>query len=71
MLSLVVAMSALNIRGVNDRTAKRLKERARRYGVSVNRLVLSLLQDAVGTAPKPGKRPGYHDLDSLFGTWSD
>jgi len=65
-------MAALAVRGLSARTARRLKEVARKSGVSVNKLVVSVLERAAGTAPvAPAGRPLHHDLDELLGTWSE
>ncbi len=61
-------MAALMIRGIDDRTAKMLKERAAKEGTSVNRIVIRLLRQSLGTEKK-SRRVEYHDLDHLAGTW--
>lgn len=62
-------MSSLNIRGLDEETAARLKEAARSRGVSVNRLAVELLRRGVGLAPHR-RAEGHHDLDHLAGTWT-
>ena len=63
-------MTNLSLRGLDDATAKRLKLEAQRRGLSVNALVIRLLQESLGTRkPTPWRAP-YHDLDLLAGTWS-
>jgi hypothetical protein len=67
-----VIIPAIHIRGLDERTARRLKEEARRRGVSVNRFVVSLLERVAGTAAASlAERPVFHDLDPLIGTWSN
>jgi len=64
-------VAALAVRGIDARTARRLKEVARKRGVSVNKLVVGVLREAVGSGPGPAAgRPVHHDLDDLLGTWS-
>lgn len=58
----------LTIRGVSPELLKSLKLSAKRHGCSVNQTVLNLLQTASGLTPQA---PSYHDLDDLFGSWTD
>ncbi len=62
-------MATMTLRGVDDRIAAVLKERARKEGTSVNALMLRLLKESLGIEKK--KRGAvYDDLDHLAGTWS-
>ena len=61
-------MAVLTIRGCDEYLAGILKETSRRRGISVNRLVLETLQNALIGREKKPKR--YTDLDDLAGTWS-
>lgn len=62
-------MPNLSLRGLDDKTAKRLKAEARRRGVSVNALILQLVRQGVGLEKPEMVRGPYHDLDTLAGTW--
>lgn len=63
-------MATLSIRGLDEKTAKILKDQARRSGRSVNLQVLELIRKGLGlTAPGAGSH-AYTDLDHLAGTWS-
>jgi hypothetical protein len=64
-------MTQLTIRGVDGNLQQILKHEAERRGQSVNRYVLSLLQEAAGVL-KEGSRvpPEFRDLDHLAGTWT-
>lgn len=62
-------MSQLTLRDVDEHLSVALKREAQRRGISVNRLVLQLLREAVGQAPARAPLP-YTDLDHLAGTWS-
>lgn len=63
------------IRGIDGTLERRLREEARRRGLSLNRTVLLLLRQATGLAKPteyPERRPKrFTDLDHLAGTWSD
>ncbi len=53
------------IRGVSDQTDRLVREKAARYGSSLNETALKLLEEGVGTR---GERE-FHDLDAYAGTW--
>jgi hypothetical protein len=63
-----VMMSALTLRGLDEHASKRLKEEARRRGVSVNALLRTLVSEGLGIS-RPVRRRRHHDLDALAGTW--
>ena len=61
-------MAVITLRRVDELTAKTLKERAQKEGLSVNSFLLQLVRDSL----KIGKKKRsivYHDLDHLAGTW--
>jgi len=64
-------MTSLSIRGLDNRTARILKDHAQRSGKSVNRQVLELIQKGLGLTTPEGGRGARPDLDHLAGTWSD
>jgi len=66
-----VAMKQLTIRGVNRDVERRIRDLARKEGVSLNKAVLRLLQAAA--APAPAEKNGKigHSLDRFCGTMSD
>jgi len=62
-------MTTMTLRGIDERTALALKEKARKEGTSVNALLLRVLKESLGIEKK--KRDFvYDDLDHLAGTWS-
>ena len=62
-------MATLTLRGVDEATARTLKEKAKSEGVSVNALLLSLIRRGMNIGKQ--KRPTIHqDLDGLAGTWT-
>ena len=63
-------MKSITIHKLDEVLSRVLEERARREGVSINRLVKKLLRAALGLekAPEPDHRDEFLDL---FGTWSD
>jgi len=64
-------MRSLSIRGVDDRLATLLKREAAAGHKSVNQLVLETLRERVGLDKKKRFTEEYHELDHLFGRWSE
>ena len=62
-------MANLSVRGVGEKSLQRIKQTAKRRGVSVNRLITDMLNSETGFAPAAKQFPIYHDLDKLAGTW--
>jgi hypothetical protein len=61
-------MAIITLRKVDELTAKTLKERARKEGLSVNSFLLQLVRDSLKIGKKK-RSVAYHDLDHLAGTW--
>lgn len=62
-------MAVMTIRGIDERMAKILKDRAAKEGSSINALMLKVLREFL----QPGgakKNILFDDLDHLAGTWS-
>ena len=64
-------MSNLSIRGIDPNLATTLKQQAQESGKSVNQLVLDVLKEHTGHHKKKLFTQEYHDLDFLFGRWTD
>jgi hypothetical protein len=65
-------MTQLTVRGVDGGLHHFLQQEAERRGQSINRYVLSLLQEAAGVGNGDPQTPiVYHDLDHLAGTWAE
>lgn len=62
-------MKAITVRNIPPGVAKAVKEKARKEGLSLNRAVVRLLEEAAGVTAR-GKPVVHHDLDHLAGTWS-
>lgn len=58
------------IRNLDDKAAFCLKSLAKKEGVSMNSLVLKIINRAVGLEKEPCKVQLYDDLDYLAGTWN-
>ena len=64
-------MSNLSIRGIDQDLAITLKQQAQESGKSVNQLVLDVLKEHTGHHKKKLFTQEYHDLDFLFGQWTE
>ena len=62
-------MTTMTLRGIDERIAAALKEKARKEGTSVNAFVLRVLKESLGIEKKK-RGVVYDDLDHLAGTWS-
>jgi len=63
-------MGTMTLRGIDERIAGALKERARKEDTSVNTVMLGILKKSLGLEKKK-RSILYDDLDHLAGTWSD
>lgn len=62
-------MANISVRGVDEKALRRLKEAARKRGISLNGLITEMLNE--GTGQKRPVTPVEHDdLDRFSGTWS-
>ena len=64
-------MGSMSIRGVDEQLSALLKQQAAIAGKSLNQLVLEMLKKNVGMEKKKKFTQEYHDLDHLFGSWSE
>ena len=62
-------MKALTIRDVPKEIEKKVKQLAVQKNISLNKAVISLLEETAET--KKRKRTLYHDLDHLAGSWNN
>jgi plasmid stability protein len=62
-------MPTMTLRGIDEKTAEALKERAQKEGTSVNAVPLRLIRESLGL-DKRRRNVVYDDLDHLAGTWS-
>lgn len=59
-------MKAMSVRYIEEITFEKLKIAAKETGLSVNKFVLKLLENAVN---KDSER--FHDLDEFLGSWEN
>ena len=61
----------ITVRNLPQQLEVALKLRASREGKSLNRAVIELLEQALGLAGGQHRGRRHHELDSLFGSWSE
>ena len=64
-------MNSLTIRGIDEKLKRALKERAQYEHISMNNLVLRILQKKLIEDEESKVLKTYDDLDHLAGTWSE
>jgi hypothetical protein len=62
-------MTAITLRKIPSQLQKIIRQRAAQEGLSLNRTVLRMLEEAAGQRTG-GDRAAHDDLDHLAGTWS-
>jgi hypothetical protein len=64
-------MKTITLRGIDEELSSALTQAARRDEKSINQFVLDRLRSDVGLKKEPRFTATYHDLDDLFGSWSE
>ena len=65
-------MKSLTIRGIPPDMEKIIKNEAKETNLSLNKALLSVLEKAAGARAQTKKtKTIYHDLDHLFGRWTE
>jgi len=63
-------MGAITVRNLPPDLARAIRQKAKQERTSLNRTVISLLEEATGLGRPAKKAVLHHDLDHLFGCWS-
>jgi hypothetical protein len=64
-------MKAVTLRSLPPNVAEAIRKEANRKGMSLNKAVISLLENRLGVREKKKSRQTrHHDLDHLAGSWS-
>jgi homogentisate 1,2-dioxygenase len=63
-------MTALTLRRIPFPVEKAIREKAAREQVSLNKAVVGILEETI-SGKKKTKSRRYHDLDWMYGIWSD
>jgi len=64
-------MKTLTIRGIDPKLSETIKEAAKNESMSVNQLLVNILKKYFGHSKEKQFTKKYHDLDDLFGRWSE
>lgn len=64
-----MATSNFHLRNMTANVMLLLKKKASEQKISINSLILQLIEQGMDIA-RPKRRPVFHDLDYLAGTWS-
>ncbi len=60
------------IHNIDSETMRYLQAEAKKKrGISIDTLILQLIQESIHINQKLGKNHIYHDLDALAGTWNE
>lgn len=62
-------MKSITIHGLDDPLDKLIREKARFYGLSLNKTIKKLLRDSLGISDR--KRDNKQAFKDLFGVWSE
>ena len=63
-------MKAVTLRNLPPELVRIIRRKASENRTSVNRAVISLLEQGVGIRKKKAATSLYHDLDALAGSWT-
>jgi len=64
-------MKTITVRGLDETITKNLKRIAGQNGKSVNQFVLDTLKERLGLNKEKKYTVIHHDMDHLFGIWSE
>jgi len=64
-------VKTITIRKIDEQLAELLKQKARKEQKSVNQLLLDTIRGSLGLLQEKPFTAEYHDLDHLFGKWSE
>ena len=64
-------MKTITVRGLDETITKNLKRMAGQKGKSVNQFVLDTLKERLGLKKEKKYTVVHHDMDHLFGIWSE
>jgi hypothetical protein len=65
-----MSTSNFNLRNITPHIMSQLKKEATKQKISVNSLILLIVERGLGIVPQT-KKPVFHDLDYLAGTWNE
>lgn len=63
-------MKTITVRGIDSVLSEKMKQAARQEGKSVNQVVIDTMRQHFGMMKEKKFTVVYHDLDHMFGRWS-
>jgi hypothetical protein len=63
-------MGAITVRNLPPELARLIRQKAKQEGISLNRAVIRLLEEATGLGRQGRKEVFHDDLDALAGSWT-
>ncbi len=64
-------MKTMTLRGVDPVLSEQLVKTAQRQGKSINQFILDTIKEQLGLHKGKRRSGEHHDLDHLFGRWTD
>ena len=64
-------MKTITLRGIDDALSKKPKQLVAREGKSINQFILDTLKERLGLQKQKKYTQVHHDMDHLFGIWSE
>jgi ribosomal protein S24E len=64
-------MKTITVKRIEPSLAKKLKQEANKEGKSVNQLVIETIKQYLGMKKEKRFTVVYHDMDHIFGRWSE
>ena len=61
---------AITLRNVPPQVARAIRHKAATEGTSLNKAVIGLLEEHLGTSGRLRRKVLYHDLDFMAGLWT-
>lgn len=63
-------MKVITLRNIPPEVAAGIELRSKQTGLSLNKTVIRLLEESLGTREESAQTPRHDDLDELIGVWS-
>lgn len=64
-------MKTITVRGLDSLLSEKLKQFAKQEGKSVNQFIIDIIKQRIGIKKEKRFTVEHHDMDHLFGKWSE
>ena len=64
-------MKVITLRNIPPTIARHIEERSARSGLSLNKTVISILEEGLGISVSGPRKVRHNDLDRFCGMWSE